>query len=142
MTLYPVFTLTTNYPLIAITLRNNLSTLVDSIPYFNTFRFKTIVLSFVAAVPAIPLAFATQNLSELVHITGGFAGLLIEFVVPTLLVIFARRKLATKFDQDAMQANPHRSPFYHWIWLATLLVFSFISLIYNTVTTIMGFIYK
>eukprot|EP01102_Stenamoeba_stenopodia_P012111 TRINITY_DN3782_c0_g1_i1.p1 TRINITY_DN3782_c0_g1~~TRINITY_DN3782_c0_g1_i1.p1 ORF type:complete len:322 (+),score=56.68 TRINITY_DN3782_c0_g1_i1:123-1088(+) len=116
--LYPVFTLSTNYPLIAITLRNNLMFLI---PWgadgdAKRQRLRQIVFSACAAIPPIGIAFATNNVGYLVSYTGSYAGLGIMLVVPAILVWFARRKLAQVMPNTK---NPYQSVFGHnfWVWL-------------------------
>ncbi|KAL9642181.1 hypothetical protein ABK040_007184 [Willaertia magna] len=98
LALFPVFTLTSNYPLIAITLRNNIMVLFERVKIIADWKFSPYIFSAVAAIPPILFGFVTQDLDFLVHATGGFAGLLIQFVFPTLLVLFARRKISKYFE--------------------------------------------
>ncbi len=91
LTLYPVFTLTTNYPLIAITLRNNLFLLVPDT--WGSARVRHVVLSLLSSGIPIIIAYGTSNVSLLVSYTGSYAGLGIQLVIPALLVYYSRKVL-------------------------------------------------
>eukprot|EP00817_Percolomonadidae_sp_ATCC50343_P002778 CAMPEP_0117425434 /NCGR_PEP_ID=MMETSP0758-20121206/5692_1 /TAXON_ID=63605 /ORGANISM="Percolomonas cosmopolitus, Strain AE-1 (ATCC 50343)" /LENGTH=458 /DNA_ID=CAMNT_0005209887 /DNA_START=163 /DNA_END=1536 /DNA_ORIENTATION=+ len=94
LNLFPVFTLTTNYPLIAITLRNNLVTLFSPIPLVKKYpRLTSFCMSAIASIPPIIVAVITTHVTDLAGYTGGFAGMFIEFVFPALIVYFARKEL-------------------------------------------------
>jgi hypothetical protein len=93
LVLFPVFTLTTNYPLISITLRNNIQVLGERVKFIKNWKYSSFCFSALAAVPPIILAFLTDNVSELVGVTGGLAGLFIQYTFPGLLVLFARIKM-------------------------------------------------
>ncbi len=54
-------------------------------------RARQIGFSLLACVPPIGIAFATRNVDFLVGFTGSYAGLCIMFVIPALLVMYARR---------------------------------------------------
>jgi len=123
LSLYPVFTLTTNFPLIAITLRNNIILLVPVLK--NRPQLKQIIFALIATLPPIAVAFATEDVGFLVSITGSYAGLGIMFVMPALLVLFSRRKIA-KLERDLGMTlkNPHKSFFAHTAWVVAILVIS------------------
>ncbi|KAL0481535.1 hypothetical protein AKO1_012338 [Acrasis kona] len=76
ISLFPVFTLTTNYPLIAITLRNNLQTLLKPWKAFDEFKYS------------------------------GIAGTGVQFIFPALLVIFSRRKLQNQKSSEVVHRSP------------------------------------
>jgi len=112
----PVFITVTNYPLIAITTRNNL------IGYFN--KAKNVLCSgacieednvpriwhsLVVALPPIAVAFAVRDLGVIVEITGSYAGLALEFLFPTWL-LYSARKILTQ-NELTMENSPYRSPF-------------------------------
>lgn len=121
--LYPVFTLSSNYPLIAITLRNNLMNLItwqSEHPVWGPRR--PYFFSALAALPPIGIAFATHNVKYLVNYTGSYAGLGIMLVVPAILVIFARKRVAQLLPG---QSNPYRHPlFRHDAWAYVILLIS------------------
>lgn len=115
LVLFPVFTLTTNFPLICITLRNNLITLLETIiitirvrrerkfdevltPYFSQGKdalhpaIRRGIMPLVAALPPLVIAFCTKDVDVLVGVTGSFAGICVIFVIPAAFVMSVRRK--------------------------------------------------
>jgi hypothetical protein len=122
LALYPVFTLTTNFPLICITLRNNIIRFVPEREggvweFVN--RVKRPLSTIIALTPAIAIAFGTCDVSLLVSITGSYPGLGIMFFIPIVLVYFARKRVREVFGESGSY-NKHRSPFHHWAWLAAV----------------------
>jgi amino acid permease len=101
LVLFPAFTITTNYPLIAITFRNNVITLFKAaeesytasskpIPFWLKLFTNRIFVSALAAVPPLIIGFFTNSLGVIVGLTGSIAGLLIQYILPTILVVAAR----------------------------------------------------
>lgn len=143
LALFPVFTLTTSFPLIAITLRNNLQNMISSFDRFKKYdgRFwYRSVFALVAVLPPIGVAFGYSNIQGLVGFTGSFAGLGIQFIFPCLLALFARRKLTNKLGKD--HVNPHKSPFSHTLWIIILLIWSAFSLGMNIFKLIWSAVHK
>jgi len=123
LVLYPVFTLTTNYPLIAITLRNNLLLLLPE--HWNSPRIQQrlhVVLSLFASGTPILIAYATSDVSLLVDYTGSYAGLGIQLVIPALLVYSARKVTSNIFGKHTV--NPYQSAFSHVGWIIAVLLIS------------------
>ncbi|CAD1469859.1 unnamed protein product, partial [Heterotrigona itama] len=91
LSLFPVFTLSTSFPIIAITLRNNLQSLFlnEDTSYFC---LRKIVFPILAILPPYMIAMSTKDLSILVGITGSYAGAGIQYLIPTFLVYYARQK--------------------------------------------------
>ncbi len=131
LALFPVFTLSTNFPIISITLRENLKELAifslkrchgDRPFHWAVNRFLFPVL---ALVPAIGLAFATYNLSFLVSITGSFPGIAIQYVIPATLAFCGKyiitKKLKMKYE------NRYKSPFSFLFFLVLILVWTGVS---------------
>lgn len=137
LSLFPVFTLTSNFPMIAITLRNNLMQLFPSILPNSSFRQSFFTIC--AIGPAFLISFLTRNVKVLVTLTGGYAGLFIMFVFPALMVHFSRKKIAATFGALAPK-NIHTSPFTHpgWVWL--VYVFSGMMLAFTIVEQIRTFV--
>mmetsp|Transcript_20993 Transcript_20993/g.36851 ORF Transcript_20993/g.36851 Transcript_20993/m.36851 type:complete len:385 (+) Transcript_20993:1-1155(+) len=132
LTLLPVFICFTNFPLIAITTRNNL------IVWFNWFynRITGGVIppgevrlwhSLIVAVPPIIIAFVIHDVSIIVEFTGSYAGLALEFLFPCWLVVSAR-KAVNRLDPEIRQGNPYRSPFQSNVAVAIVLLWSVTSL--------------
>eukprot|EP00742_Colponemidia_sp_Colp-10_P002972 GILJ01003171.1.p1 GENE.GILJ01003171.1~~GILJ01003171.1.p1 ORF type:complete len:535 (+),score=35.66 GILJ01003171.1:36-1640(+) len=136
---YPVLTVAT-FPLISITLRNNLRQLLlpslpRSFPQFYSYSKNTewdpfnIAFTFLAVTPPLLLAFLNRDVQQIVSLTGAFAGLFIMFVVPCCLVVQARAQLAKKFGKSVK--NPFHSPFRHRNWLYLVAAWILFSLAFN-----------
>lgn len=114
--LFPVFTISTNFPIIAVTLRNNWKTLFHRDGGTYPWLVDRVVFPFITLAPPIVVAFFTHNLESLVGITGAYAGTGIQYIVPACLVYCGRRHLEPVMGRDAV--NKHQSPFRHsfWVW--------------------------
>ncbi|XP_072029333.1 LOW QUALITY PROTEIN: transmembrane protein 104-like [Amphiura filiformis] len=115
LALFPVFTLSTNFPIIAITLRNNLKTIFarrTGQPYH--WVIDRLFFPLLAIVPPVIVAFATTNVDELVGITGSYAGAVIQYIIPASMVYYGRRETKKLFGER--WGNKHRSPFHHKAW--------------------------
>jgi len=125
LALYPVLTLSTNFPLISITLRNNLMGLI---PWGKDMRGRHIIFALAVVIPPFAIAYATRDVLLLVSITGSYAGLGIMWVIPAFLVMYSRKKL--HLLNPALK-NPHQSIFHHqlWIWLIFILSTAAVTLI-------------
>jgi amino acid permease len=118
--LYPVFTLSTNFPLIVITLRNNILELIGKTEHTSTLLrvcSSTVLIAASAAISAI----LPGRIQLLTKLTGSFAGLAIMYIFPPILVLMARRYQAKMFGKEK---NPFTSPFSHVAWIMLVLVFS------------------
>lgn len=131
LALFPVFTLSTNFPIIAITLRNNIDTIasdaserIAGLPA----GVRRLLFPTVAILPPALVALATENLGLLVSITGAFAGAGIQYIIPCTLVWLARRKL-NQFGQELNLnfRNPLESFFKHTGFIITILVWSLVA---------------
>lgn len=118
--LFPVFTISTNFPIIAVTLRNNWKTLFHRDGGTYPWVVDRIVFPLITLVPPIIVAFCTHDLESLVGITGAYAGTGIQYMIPAFLVYFSRRHVEPVFGRDVV--NKHRSPFHHafWVWFVIL----------------------
>ncbi|CAG5113755.1 Oidioi.mRNA.OKI2018_I69.chr2.g7845.t1.cds [Oikopleura dioica] len=103
LALFPVLTLSTSFPIITVTLRNNLRSLF-AMDDDQRLVWK-IFFPILAMGPPIILAFFTDNLESLVGITGSYAGAGIQYVIPVALVYYARKSVAAL---DPQAKNPHR----------------------------------
>ena len=72
LSLFPVFTLSTNFPIIAITLRNNLRALFLTEGRMYSWCTRQCIFPLLALIPPIGIAFVTNSLEFLVGITGNF----------------------------------------------------------------------
>ncbi|CAH0522629.1 unnamed protein product [Peronospora belbahrii] len=158
LSLFPVFTLSASFPLICITLRENIrhlaSRMSGSTPASDITSpnglcdfLKINMYALVALLPPLVVAFFTEDVSMLVGFTGAYAGLGIQWIVPTCLVFYLRHCLAMEWKQMhpmdmtvthrdfvAICGNKNRyaSPFGHKMWLYLVLGLSLLSLILIT----------
>ncbi|KAL0993367.1 hypothetical protein UPYG_G00106820 [Umbra pygmaea] len=133
--LFPVFTISTNFPIIAVTLRNNWKTLFHRDGGTYPWVVDRVVFPLITLVPPIIVAFCTHNLESLVGITGAYAGTGIQYVIPALLVYFGRRHLEPLLGTDAV--NKHRSPFRHTFWVWFVVVWATFCLMFVTANIIL-----
>ncbi|CAI5726907.1 unnamed protein product [Peronospora effusa] len=159
LSFFPVFTLSSTFPLICITLRENIRHLASRISNStsaNTITpprtglygfFQTNLYALVALLPPLVVAIFTEDVSMLVSFTGAYAGLGIQWIVPTFLVFCLRRRLAIEWHQmhpmqmihpDAVASSENKnrfaSPFKHETWLYLVLGLSLLFLVLITVT--------
>lgn len=115
--LFPVFTISASFPIIGITLRNNLKTLCQpkGRPYHKC--VDRALFPLITVIPPVVLVYFTNDVGILVGITGAYAGAGIQYLLPAILVYEARKHLAVVLGPSVK--NKHRSPFVHpfWIWL-------------------------
>lgn len=126
LALFPVFTLSASYPIIAITLRNNLQILFRDISNVLDSRGLRIVsrllFPLMAIVPPLVITFNTENINSLVRFTGSYAGAGIQYIIPVALVCSARNKTRTILGSHL--ANRFESPFRHGAWLVGVLLWT------------------
>lgn len=133
LTLFPVFTLSASFPIIAITLRNNLQTLfLDMSRYesYNLFQ-RRLIFPLLAILPPIFVTYFTESLTSLVSFTGSYAGTGIQYLIPIALVYSARKTCTDLLGQGII--NEYRSPFKHTGWLIFVLFWSCACIILVTV---------
>lgn len=133
LALFPVFTLSASFPIIAITLRNNLQTLfLDStrIEMYN-FGQRRLIFPLLAISPPIIVTYFTESLTSLVGFTGSYAGTGIQYLIPIALVYSARRTCTDLLGQGII--NEYRSPFRHVGWLLFVLIWASACVILVTV---------
>ncbi|CAG0915602.1 unnamed protein product [Notodromas monacha] len=133
LALFPVFTLSTNFPIISITLRENLKSLWAGGGRRREYTFvNRVVYPLIALVPPVLVALVVSDLEFLVGVTGSYAGVGIQYVIPCALVWRARQltKPGGKFcfppSRDDDRWSVFRSSF--WIimviiWAATCIIF-------------------
>ena len=134
LALFPVFTLSTNFPIISITLKENLRDLAlqllkvcrrgDTQFHWAITRFLFPVL---ALVPPIALAFVVQDLTVLVSITGSFPGIAVQYVVPVTLA-FAGKYIVTR-RLNMKYENKYKSPFSFPVFLIIVLAWTGVSVL-------------
>jgi len=115
LSLFPVFTLTTNFPIIAITLRNNLKSLCLTDGRMYSYWTRNVMFPLLALIPPTAVALATHSMEFLVGITGSYAGAGIQYIVPAALVYYARKESRTALGVGVK--NHHMSPFRSVFWV-------------------------
>ncbi|XP_062382491.1 transmembrane protein 104-like [Sardina pilchardus] len=134
--LFPVFTISTNFPIIAVTLRNNWKTLFHREGGSYPWVVDRVLFPALTLLPPVAVAFGTHDLEALVGITGAYAGTAIQYVIPACLVYCGRRHLEPVVERDAV--NTHRSPFTHTLWVVFVLVWAASCLIVVTANIILN----
>ncbi|OAD51991.1 hypothetical protein WN48_03543 [Eufriesea mexicana] len=133
LALFPVFTLSTSFPIIAITLRNNLQSLFlcEDGPYLC---LRKLVFPILVILPPYMIALSTKDLSILVGITGSYAGAGIQYLIPTFLVYYARQETNRIIGLGVV--NKFASPFSSNCWLIFVIVWSIACMILVSVNFI------
>lgn len=142
LALFPVFTLSASFPIIAITLRNNLEILFMGSNLQTTnpdsannglcqFLLRRFAFPLLAILPPIIVTYFTDSLDSLVSFTGSYAGTGIQYIIPIALVWQARKTCRTILGQGIV--NDYRSPFQSVFWLLFVLVWSCTSVAFVTV---------
>lgn len=117
LSLFPVFTLSASFPIIAITLRNNLQSLFLDVTRIDSYNFglRRVLFPLMAIVPPVMVTYYTDSLTSLVGFTGSYAGTGIQYIIPVCLVLSARRTCTDLLGQGI--TNEYRSPFSGTKWL-------------------------
>ncbi|KAH8862102.1 Transmembrane protein [Schistosoma japonicum] len=92
--LFPVFALTSSYPIIGTSLLGNILSLCNFFTVLKTDKAQKIlkcILPFVVLIPPLCIAVITNNVGYLTGFTGAIFGSGIQYIIPTLLVFKARR---------------------------------------------------
>lgn len=141
--LFPVFTLSSNFPMLTITLRNNMVHLVkimmgpERTERSGVMRepatwFRGFIFTLSALMPAFVITmFDNRNVTLLVRLTGSYPGLFIMFVFPATLVFFARR-LQREQGLPSPKSNPYASWFQSKVWLIIIGIWCFAALVLQT----------
>jgi len=132
LALFPVLTLTTSFPIIAITLRNNLQTLFVNKHQLHSQNFfvKNMAFPLMAIIPPFLVTFNTENVQSLVSFTGCYAGACIQYLIPIALVYYSRKTCANILGEGIV--NEFKSPFQANGWLIMIFSWMCISLIFVT----------
>uniref|UniRef100_T1GNW0 Amino acid transporter transmembrane domain-containing protein n=1 Tax=Megaselia scalaris TaxID=36166 RepID=T1GNW0_MEGSC len=124
LALFPVFTLSASYPVIAITLRNNLQTMFLDMSRIESYNFflRRLLFPLLAVIPPLINTYFTDSLTDLVGFTGSYAGTGIQYLIPIFLVYFARKTCGDLLGQGIV--NKYRSPFSSNWWLIGVFLWS------------------
>ncbi|CAI2365970.1 unnamed protein product [Moneuplotes crassus] len=111
-------------PILTITLRNNLFVLLN-IPQASETRLTKALWSFGLSVPVVIVACVFQDPQLIMTYTGGLGGTCILFIIPCVMIIFARKNnLQHLYQTD----NFNKSAFQNFIWPILGLLMATISL--------------
>ena len=84
----------------------------------------------------------TDDLQVLVGIVGSYAGACIQYVIPALLVLYARRQQSFLFEDLPTQERRVRdrlmSPFGHKMWIYFVMLWAVLCMILVTIDHIAG----
>uniref|UniRef100_A0A2M4BK33 Putative amino acid transporter n=1 Tax=Anopheles marajoara TaxID=58244 RepID=A0A2M4BK33_9DIPT len=118
LALFPVFTLSASFPIVAITLRNNLQTLFLDPAQIESYNFflRRVFFALLAILPPVAVCYFTESVSNLVGFTGCYAGTGIQYLIPVALVWSARHTCDNMIGRGIV--NKFRSPFKGTLWLA------------------------
>ena len=124
LALFPVFTLSASFPIIAITLRNNLQTLFLDMSRFESYNLfvRRMLFPLLAIVPPFTITYFTESLTSLVAFTGSYAGAGIQYIIPIALVYYARNTCRELLGSGVV--NDFQSPFRSTYWLAFVLIWA------------------
>ncbi len=128
LALFPVFTLGSNFPIISITLRENLKSLFLQIfkhcrgeePFH--WAINRLVFPLLALVPALAIACGTQNVQILVSVTGAFPGIGVQYIIPATLAFAGKHIVQNRLKLG--YNNKHKSPFSYLVFLIIVIVWT------------------
>lgn len=134
---FPLFPMATSFPIIAITMQANLKHLFLEPNGLERHGFfmKRLFFPTLAIFPPIIVALCTHNLKTLVEITGSYAGVIVQYIVPAVLVLSARKQCIKDFGNSL---HRYTSPFKHFGWFLFILVWAFICIVFVTVDFIIN----
>ncbi|CAH2037777.1 unnamed protein product, partial [Iphiclides podalirius] len=129
LALFPVFTLSTSFPIIAITLRNNLQGLFLDTTRLESYNFvlRKLLFPIITVAPPLLLTYFLEDIGVLIKFTGSYAGTGIQYLMPTFLVLSARRHCTNLLGLGV--ENKYKSPFSHVSWAVFVLLWSFMCII-------------
>lgn len=133
LALFPVFTLSTSFPIIAITLRSNLQTLCLDTTQLDLYNFflRRVFFPLLAILPPVIVCFFTESVISLVGFTGCYAGTGIQYIIPVCLVFCARQTCESMIGRGIV--NEYRSPFKGNLWLILVLSWTAACLVLVTI---------
>jgi amino acid permease len=150
LALFPVFTLSTNFPIISITLRENLRNLLvkKSVPSASVglngvTRRRTkafidrVVFPLITLVPPVMVSLIVSDLEFLVGVTGSYAGVGIQYVIPAALVWRSRAATADHGRFPARRDGDDKyTVFGNKFWIFLVLLWALACLVFVTINHI------
>lgn len=138
LALFPVFTLSTSFPVVAITLRNNLKSLFLTEGRHYRWCFRKVLFPLLAVIPPVLVAMATENLEILVGVTGSYAGAGIQYLIPAFLVFNARKRTLEIIGMGVK--NDFESPFRGRGWVIFVVMWALACIVLVSVNFIKSFL--
>ena len=138
LSLFPVFTISASFPIIAITLRNNLIGLYSLTKKGNVNTKMLHLFPLITLIPPLIISLITHDLQLLVGITGSYAGVCIQYIFPALLVYFGRRESIRHFHTNYQTKQNYKSPFMSKYWVYFVLLWAHVSVIFVTINHIIN----
>ena len=129
LALFPVFTLSSSFPIIGITLRENIKSIFLKEGQSLNPVVDRVICPLAVLLPPIGVAFITQDVELLVGVTGSYAGSIIQYVVPVMLVYYGREKAKNLFGT---YVNAHRSVFRQTWWIFFVIMWTIVCLMLVT----------
>ncbi|KHJ98886.1 transmembrane amino acid transporter protein [Oesophagostomum dentatum] len=159
LALFPVFTLTTNYPIVATTLINNIRVLRDLIAPSEPLASEeeslledegerdrrarrssrplqvsdVVIPVFVIGLPTL-ISMVTDNVLLLATVTGSYPGVGVQFLIPCLLVLRARSYAKSKLNFPV--PKKFASPFQSSYWPYTIFLWAAFAIVMATINTL------
>ena len=140
LALFPVFTLSTSFPIIAITLRNNLKSLFLKEGRRYGIFLERLLFPVLAILPPSLVGLATHDVELLVGITGSYAGSGIQYIIPATLVYYARKEAGNVIGTGVK--NQHASPFRGTAWVVLVVLWAIACIVLVTVNHILALTYQ
>lgn len=134
LALFPVFTLGASYPIIGITLRNNLKILLEDVLVPNSPGVSKFIFPLLTVVPPLLVTLNTENIKALVRFTGSYAGAGIQYLIPVALIYLGRKKTQAVLGNHI--PNRFQSPFKHGAWLLVVVGWTVLCISLVTMTFI------
>ncbi|GFG32851.1 hypothetical protein Cfor_06349 [Coptotermes formosanus] len=138
LALFPVFTLSTSFPIVAITLRNNLKFLFLTEGHHYWWCVRKVLFPLLAVIPPVLVAMATKNLEILVGVTGAYAGTGIQYLIPAFLVFAARKRTLQVIGMGVR--NDFESPFRSKGWVIFVVIWAATCIVLVSVNFIRSFL--
>ncbi|KAA0184276.1 Transmembrane protein [Fasciolopsis buskii] len=110
LSLFPVFALSSTFPILGCTLLGNLATLCNMSTRCHTPRARRVLrytLPFIVLLPPIIIGLLTDDIGFLVGFTGAFAGSGIQYVIPAFLVYRARCYMTRMMNETPVHHIKH-----------------------------------
>jgi hypothetical protein len=137
--MYPVLVVSV-FPLVAITLRNNLKALFGKASFAQRqgFDWLNLGFTFLTVGPPFLVAFLTRDVQVVMTYIGGYFGFMLMFLVPSLLVLHGRKALTEKGYSKPQLSSPCTAMCFVYF---TLSVFC-IAVVFNTISLVLQHLAK